>query len=126
MRAIDTNILVRLVVRDDEKQARAALALVGGGAWVSHIVLAEAIWVLRSAFGLARGELVNTLDNLLKHETLEIQDADVVAAALEIFRAEKKVDFTDCLVLESARRAGRRPLMTFDRDLAKLDGAEKL
>jgi Predicted nucleic-acid-binding protein, contains PIN domain len=126
MRAIDTNILVRLIARDDEKQTQAALALVAGGAWVSHIVLAETVWVLRSAFGMARGELVNTLDNLLKHETLAMQDADIVAAALDMFRAERKVDFTDCLILETARRAGRAPLATFDRELAKLKGAEKL
>ncbi|HRE44599.1 MAG TPA: type II toxin-antitoxin system VapC family toxin [Terricaulis sp.] len=126
MRAIDTNILVRLIARDDEKQTQAALALVAGGAWVSHIVLAETVWVLRSAFGMARGELVNTLDNLLKHETLAMQDADIVAAALDMFRTERKVDFTDCLILETARRAGRAPLATFDRELAKLKGAEKL
>ncbi|HRP10889.1 MAG TPA: type II toxin-antitoxin system VapC family toxin [Terricaulis sp.] len=126
MRAIDTNILVRLVACDDEKQTEAALALVHGGAWVSHLVLAEAIWVLGSAYRLPRGELINTLDNLLKHETLEIQEREVVAAALEVFRAGKKVEFTDCLVLEIGRKAGRRPLMTFDRDLAKLDGVERV
>jgi len=125
MRVIDTNILVRLVACDDDKQTEVALALVRGGAWVSHLVLAEAIWVLGSAYRLARGELINTLDNLLKHETLEIQEREVVAAALEVFRAGKNVEFTDCLVLEIARKAGRRPLLTFDRDFAKLDGAER-
>ncbi len=46
MLAVDTNVLVRLLARDDVKQARAADQAIAAGAWISHLVLAEAVWVL--------------------------------------------------------------------------------
>lgn len=54
-----------------------------------------------------------------------LQDADVVAAALHLFRRKPAATFSDCLVLEVARKAGHLPVGTFDRDLAKLDGAQR-
>lgn len=124
MRAVDTNLLVRLVVRDDEKQAAAAEAFVSIGAWVSHVVLAEAVWVLESVYGLKPSHIAITVDMLLEHHHLTIQDADVVEVALREFRAKPAAGFTDCLVLASARKAGHLPLGTFDRHLSRLDGAE--
>jgi predicted nucleic acid-binding protein len=67
-----------------------------------------------------------TDSSLLNHETLTLQDADVVTTALEQFRRRPALGFSDCLVLETARKAGHLPLGTFDRDLAKLDGAMRL
>ena len=52
MRAVDTNVLVRLATRDDAKQVAAAEAFIAPGAWVSHLVLAEAMWVLASVYDL--------------------------------------------------------------------------
>lgn len=63
---------------------------------------------------------------LLNHEHLTIQDADVVSAALAHYRRHPRVDFSDCLVLEVARKAGHLPLGTFDHRLARLDGAQKI
>ena len=63
---------------------------------------------------------------LLNHRDLTLQDAEAVAAALEQYRAKPAVSFSDCLVLEVARKAGHLPLGTFDRDLAKLDGGHRL
>jgi predicted nucleic acid-binding protein len=63
---------------------------------------------------------------LLSHEHLTVQDAETVAAAVGQFRQHPKVGFSDCLMLEVARKAGHVPLGTFDRDLGKLDGAERL
>jgi predicted nucleic-acid-binding protein len=124
MRAVDTNLLVRLVTRDDARQAAAAEAFVSGGAWVSHVVLAEVLWVLESVYGLKSPQLAVAVDMLMEHEHLTIQDADVVEAALETFRRTPRVGFNDCLVLATARKAGHVPLGTFDRHLSKLDGAE--
>ncbi|MGH8219339.1 MAG: PIN domain-containing protein [Steroidobacteraceae bacterium] len=50
MRAVDTNILVRLIVRDDPAQVRAAEEFIASGAWVSHLVLAETTWVLDAVY----------------------------------------------------------------------------
>ena len=63
---------------------------------------------------------------LLNHQHLTIQDGDVVAAALAHYRRYPRLDFSDCLVLEIARKAGHLPVGTFDRQLAKLDGAQKI
>ncbi len=66
------------------------------------------------------------MDLLLIHERLVLQDANVVSAALSQFRAKPALGFSDCLVLEIARKAGHVPLATFDKALAKLSGARKL
>jgi predicted nucleic acid-binding protein len=58
--------------------------------------------------------------------SLIVQDREVAAAALEIFRSRPALGFTDCVLLEVARKAGHLPLGTFDRNLSKIDGAEKL
>jgi predicted nucleic acid-binding protein len=55
-----------------------------------------------------------------------VQDGDAVAAALELFRAKPGLAFSDCLMLQLARRAGHLPLGTFDRHLSKVAGAQKL
>ncbi|HEX7480117.1 MAG TPA: type II toxin-antitoxin system VapC family toxin [Polyangiales bacterium] len=126
MRAVDTNVLVRLVTRDDHDQVASAEAFVDRGAWVSHLVLAETTWVLSAAYDLDHASIATALDMLLNHNTLTIQDADVVAAALNHYRRKPALGFSDCLVLEIARKAGHLPLGTFDKNLSKLDGAERL
>jgi predicted nucleic-acid-binding protein len=126
MRAVDTNLLVRLVTRDDARQTAAAERFVGAGAWVSHIVLVEATWVLASVYERSAETVATAVEMLLEHRQLTIQDTDVVMAALEQFRGQPAVGFSDCMVLEVARKAGHLPLGTFDRDLAKLADTERL
>jgi predicted nucleic-acid-binding protein len=126
MRAVDTNVLVRLVTRDDARQVTAAEAFVARGAWVSHVVLVETVWVLMSVYGLEAPAVATAVGMLLNHRDLVVQDADSVAAALEQYRARPSVGFSDCLVLEEARKAGHLPLGTFDRGLGRLDGAQRL
>jgi predicted nucleic-acid-binding protein len=126
MRAVDTNVLVRLVTGDDERQLAVASAFVQNAVWVSHIVLAETVWVLQRVYHFEPARIVVTVDLLLHHESVTLQDTDVVVAALDLYRGKTNVGFSDCLVLEIARKAGHLPLGTFDRDLSKLDGAERL
>jgi predicted nucleic-acid-binding protein len=126
MRALDTNLLVRLIVRDDASQVEAAETFVSGGAWVSHLVLAETIWVLDAVHGRSTPQLAAAIAMLLNHEHLSIQDSDVVARALDQFRAQPKVGFSDCLVLEIARKAGHLPLGTFDRHLSRLQDTQRV
>jgi predicted nucleic acid-binding protein len=126
MRAVDTNVLVRLITRDHPEQVAAAEAFVARGAWVAHLVLVETVWVLTSVYGLGPREAATAVDMLLHHQNLAVQDPDVVAAALVHFRKKPRLGFSDCLVLEVARRAGHLPLGTLDHDLGKLDGAQQL
>jgi predicted nucleic-acid-binding protein len=126
MRAVDTNIVVRIVTRDDEDQAAAADEFIARGAWISHLVLAEAAWVLTSVYRIGHTEVARILEMLLNHESLTVEDPDVVAAALVHYRSRPKIGFSDCLVLEIAKKAGHLPLGTFDRDLSKFEGTERL
>lgn len=126
MRAVDTNVLVRLATRDDDRQTAAAEAFVTAGAWVPQLVLVEAMWVLASVYDLEAEKIATAVEMLLQHRDLTIQDADAVAAALEQFRRRPALGFSDCLILEVARKAGHLPLGTFDRTLATLEGAHAL
>ena len=126
MRAVDTNVLVRLVVRDDADQVNAAESFVSKGTWVSHLVLAETIWVLEAVYDRSPAQIASAIERLLNHTDLTLQDADVVALALDHFRSHPSLGFSDYLVLEIARKAGHLPLGTFDRSLAKLDGTHGL
>lgn len=126
MLAVDTNVLVRLLRRDDPKQAAAADAAIGKGAWVSQWVLAEAVWVLDAVYQRTAKQLAAVIGLLLAHETLVLQESDVVAAALAQFRAKPALGFSDCLVLEIARKAGHLPLATFDKALGRLPSTQRL
>lgn len=123
MRAVDTNVLVRLVARDHGEQVRAAEEFVASGAWVSHLVLAEALWVLTSTYALDKGQVATAVRMLLEHDLLVVQEADVVKAALEVFQQQSGAGFVDCLIVEIARKAGHQPLGTFDRSMSKLPSA---
>jgi len=126
MRAVDTNVLVRLMTRDDPKQVAVAEAFVAPGAWVPHLAIAEASWVLASVYEREPDAIATALEMLLSHQHLTVQDAETVAAALVEFRQRPKVGFSDCLMVEVARKAGHTPLGTFDRHLGRIDGAERL
>ena len=126
MRAIDTNVLVRILVRDDPDQAAAADAFIGGGAWVSLLVLMETAWVLRSVYERTSAQIAAGIELLLDHETIVVQDADLAERAVAEFRKHPSIGFSDCLIVEQARKTGHLPIGTFDRALARLRGVERL
>lgn len=126
MRAVDTNVLVRLVTRDDQEQATLADRWTAGGAWVSQLALAEMTWALSAVYDLTPSAVHQAVSMLLDHRELTIQDPDVVTAALGHFKAKPALGFSDCLLLEIARKAGHTPLGTCDRAVGKLPGAENL
>lgn len=126
MRAVDTNVLVRLIVRDDTRQADAAESFVEKGAWVSHLALAEATWVLDTVYSRTPADIATAVEMLLSHQTLTLQDSDVVSFALDHFRKRPALGFSDCMLLAIARKAGHLPLGTFDRVLGKLPDVEKI
>jgi predicted nucleic-acid-binding protein len=126
MRAVDTNVLVRLLTRDDPKQLAVAEAFVEQGAWVSVLALAEATWVLAAVYERKPAQVALAVEMLLNHRHLILQEPEAVMVALETFRQRPTLGFSDCLLVELARRAGHLPLGTFNRNLAKVDGATKL
>jgi predicted nucleic-acid-binding protein len=126
MRAIDTNVLVRLLARDDVKQVAAAERFVEGGVWVSHLVLMEVTWVLDSVYDLAPATIATAIEMLLGHQSITLEKAEVVAAAVAQFRKRPALGFSDCLIVEVARKAGHTPVGTFDRELGRLEGVQRI
>ncbi|MCY3914100.1 MAG: type II toxin-antitoxin system VapC family toxin [Chloroflexi bacterium] len=130
MIAIDTNVLVRYVVRDDAAQAEAARELLDDltlerPGFICREVLVEIVWVLERAYGFARGETAAVVEGLVSTASLVVEDADAVARAAARYGAGGP-DFADRLILAAAERNGARRLYTFDRRLARLEGAALL
>jgi len=126
MRAVDTNVLVRLIVRDDARQVAVAEDFLAQGGWVSTLALAEAVWVLDAVYLLSAAEISTVIEMLLENKNLSLEDRALVARALDLFRSRPSLGFPDCLMLETARSAGHLPVGTFDRRLGRVDGAQKL
>jgi len=126
MRSVDTNVLVRLIVRDSPEQVRLAEEFISQGAWVAHLVLAETAWVLDAVYGRTPVQIAGAIEMLLRHQHLTLQDADAIERALENFKNKPALGFSDSLVLEISRKAGHLTLGTFDRNLGKLDGSSRL
>ena len=126
MRAADTNVLVRLFTGDSPSQAEVARAFVADGVWISLLALAEAIWVVDSSYAVSRQQQMGFISMLLKSKSAIVQDPEVVEAALTLFSKRPGLGFTDCLMLEIARKAGFLPLATFDKRLGREPGAEQL
>src|SRR5439155_404 len=80
------------------------------GAWVSVLALAEATWVLTTVYELSSKDLATAIEMLLDHRDLVLQESEVVTTALELFRARPSLGFSDCLMLQLARKAGHLPL----------------
>lgn len=127
MRAADTNVLVRVLLKEaGDRQYVAALSVFAEDVWVSHLVLAETFWVLTRVYGYSRAAWSVVLGQLLQHERLVFEDQGAVVSALERYRGAAQVGFMDCLVLEVALKAGHGPLYTFDKQLGKQDGTVQL
>ncbi|HVN05408.1 MAG TPA: hypothetical protein VMT86_13375 [Bryobacteraceae bacterium] len=83
---------------------------------------AEASWVLTSVFELNTASLITAIAMLLNHGDLTLQDPEAIKAALDLLRKHPSLGFSDCLMLELARKAGHIPLGTFDRALGRMPG----
>ena len=115
MIALDTNVLVRLVTRDDPKQADLARQVMESDrSWVSKTVLLELEWVLRYSYGLPRETIARVVTSLLGNRAIEIEDRSAVVHALRWYTGG--LDFADALHLSSSRSAER--FATFDQRLA--------
>jgi predicted nucleic-acid-binding protein len=124
MQAVDTNVLVRLITRDDEEQYQKVLAL--GPIWVSHVVLLEFAWVLQNLYGFENMRVYGAVEGISRQGNIVLESPLVVQAVLrEVFK-NKKLDFADVLIVEVARAAKRCPVLTFDKAMSRMDGAERL
>lgn len=131
MIALDTNVLVRLVTRDDEKQARRAKAALDthadedGGLFVADIVLVELCWTLAKSYGLARIDIARTVRALLDNASITLESPPAVRDALARFETGS-ADFPDCLIVAKATGVGCSRILSFDRRMRSLPGVELL
>lgn len=84
------------------------------------------MWVLAAVYEREAAQLISALEMLLAHRNLALQDADTVAAALAHFKRRPALGFSDCLVLEIARKAGHTPLGSFDKALTTLPHTQRI
>jgi predicted nucleic-acid-binding protein len=126
MRAVDTKVVVRLLMGDEATQTAVSDRLIEKGAWVSILAVAETTWVLRTVYERSAADIAAAVEMLLGHELLVLQDSDAVAGALELYRSRPALGFSECLMLHIARKAGHLPMGTFDRALGRVEGAQKL
>lgn len=127
MIGVDTNLLVRYIVRDDAAQARVATRVLEGKCttqdpgFVSIIVLVELAWVLGRGYGYDKPVIANVLSKLLTTAELKVEDAALVANALRVFQSSN-ADFADCLIAERNLNHGCDATLTFDRKAAQVPG----
>jgi predicted nucleic-acid-binding protein len=126
MAAADTNVLLRLLLDDDEGQARSARAFQRTHApvFVSHVVLAELAWVLVSVYQFSRERLRAIVEMLLDTDGIMLQEPNAVRVALAGF-VSSSADFSDCLILAIAQSVGALPLATFG-GLGRLSGVRRI
>ena len=128
MIALDTNVLIRYLTRDNPEQAEAARALLqglttNGPGFICREVVIEVVWVLERSYRFRRERIANIVVELVATDTLVIEDDNDVAQADAAYR-EGSADFSDLMILAAANRVGAQPLYTFDRRFARLDGTE--
>ncbi len=127
MLGVDTNVLVRFLVRDDEVQFEKARKLIkrevaaGRRVFVSQLVLLETEWVLRSRYSLPKNLIIEAISGLLAATDVCFEDESAVEEALFVWK-EATADFADCLIGARNRRLGCRATANFDVKASRLPG----
>jgi predicted nucleic-acid-binding protein len=127
MLGLDTNVLVRYLIRDDQPQYEKARRLIrreaarGEPIFVSLPVLLGVEWVLRSRYGLQKAEILATFSALLDAVDLAFEDEASIESALYSWK-DSPADFADCLIETRNRRLGCRATATFDAKALKVTG----
>ncbi len=126
MIGLDTNVLVRYIMQDDNKQAPLATRLIESlttesRGFVPLVAVVELGWVLSAAYDLSRMQLVEAFEVLLRTKELVLEQAETVWKALRLFQ-RVNIDFADCLIACSAQTAGCARTMTFDRGAGRHGG----
>lgn len=115
---IDTNVILRAVLQDDDRQSAIANEMFQGltaerRGFITQATLTETYWVLTRSVGISREESLEVIRRLVQTETLEFDDGELVVAALQA--AEEGADFADALIDATMRMFGSTETVTFDR-----------
>ena len=124
MLGLDTNILLRYVLKDDAAQLMTAARIIekecttDQPGFINQIVLCEFVWTLARAYDYPRARIVQVMAALLRVDRLSVEEPEEVASAVAAF--EGGADFSDALVSMRNRRIGCSSTLTFDRRAARL------
>ncbi len=127
MLGIDTNVLVRFLVRDDEAQFEKTRKLIkreiaaGRRVFVNQLVLMESEWVLRSRYAVPKNQIIEAISGLLDATDIQFADEPSIEEALFMWK-DATADFADCLIGAKNRRLGCRATVSFDVKASKLPG----
>lgn len=127
MLGIDTNVLVRFLVRDDEAQFEKARKLIkreiaaGRRVFVNQLVLMESEWVLRSRYVVPKNQIIEAISGLLDAADIQFEDEPSIEEALFMWK-ETAAEFADCLIGAKNRRLGCRATVSFDVKASTLPG----
>ena len=127
---LDTNVLLRVIVRDDAKQtplAEAFLSLLTSKSpgYIRLVALGEVRGVLRRFYKRTPAQIAVVIEGLLNSTELELQESELVARTLLLFR-NANTEWQDCLVAQSGLDAACEYTATFDKNAAKLPGMRLL
>ena len=131
MKAVDTNILVRFLVRDDRKQADLVYRELkktendGNILFVPLLVVLETIWVLESVYDVSKREIIEAIDDLLLMPVFEFEAQGVISRVI-ISARDSKLDLSDLLIAHSAKASGCKTVITFDKKASKSEYFELL
>ena len=120
MKALDTNVLVRFLVKDDEQQAKAAYWRFKEAEnnkevlFIPVLVVLETVWVLESVYKVTKQEILDSIDELLLMPILEFEAQSMIRSFVSSAR-ETKMDLSDLLTAHSARFSGCECVITFDK-----------
>ncbi len=131
MKALDTNVIVRFLIQDDEIQATIVHRRLKEAEQnkevllVPLLVLLETIWVLETVYQVARADVLDTISELLMLPTLELELQPMVRRFVETAR-QSSTDLSDALIGHCARESGCKVVLTFDKKAARSDFFERL
>lgn len=120
MKAVDTNVLVRFLVGDDEQQARKVYDIFrqaeqeGEQFYVPLLVVLELLWVLESAYDVPRQEILDALSDLTFMSVLRFESQGVIRRFVNSAR-DNVFDLLDLLIAHAAEASGCEKILTFDK-----------
>jgi predicted nucleic-acid-binding protein len=121
--AIDTNVLVRYIVKDDIVLAHKAEQIIGqaktAGLLLDRLIIAEISYVLRSVYKLSKDDIVAVYRGLLSNDRFSIPDRELVEMTVDSFARERSLSFEDCWLLILHRSGRAVGIATFDSGLSR-------
>jgi predicted nucleic-acid-binding protein len=128
MKGLDSNVVLRLLVADDQDQADRAAEFISthcspdSPAWINRVVLCELVWVLDRGYGYGRDQIADAIEKLVSASQIRVEDQNAIWAGLRGLRRGQ--DFADTVIGHTNRDAGCKTTVTFDRRAARLDEFE--